>query len=156
MIRPKILLAGGTDEVRDAMRVSLESENCDVASSGTVADGLNQILAQHFDVFVTDLREPQAGDHPTLLNAVRTFHPECLIVVVSDSLNIQEAEVAIRLQVDVILSPSNISEVAELLRTKVLGTKPRPFVGTEQWVAENNRRIARRVQRSLKPWTTPI
>ena len=138
MIRPKILLAGGTDEVRDAMRVSLESENCDVVSSGTVADGLNQIFAQHFDVFITDLREPQAEDHPTLVTAMRTAYPECLIAAVSDSLNVQEAAMAIRLQVDVILSPTNIKEVTELIEAEAQRTNFAPFLDTEQWVAESN------------------
>jgi len=113
--RTKILLVEGNDDTRNAMRESLERENCDVVSSGTVADGLSEILSQHcFDVLVINLHTQQAGDNSTLLAALRTFQPACLLVAVSDSLTVEQAAVAISLQADAIVRPSNMKEVAEL------------------------------------------
>ncbi|MBZ5667156.1 MAG: response regulator [Acidobacteriia bacterium] len=142
MTRPKILLVEGTDDTRNAMRESLENESCDVVSSGTIAEGLNQILAQHFDVLITDLHTRRAGDHPTLVAAMRTFQPACLLVAVSNSLTVQQAARAISLQADVIVKPSNIKQVAELLYGTTVRLKSPPSSDIDQWVAKDSRRIA--------------
>lgn len=142
MTRPKILLVDGTDDTRDAMRESLENENCDVVSSETIAEGLGQILAQHFDVLIIDLHTRRAGDYPTLVAAMRTFEPACLLVAVSNSLTIQQAAVAISLQADAILKPSNIKQVAELLYAKTVRLKYPPSSDIDQWVAKDSGRIA--------------
>jgi len=143
MTRPKILLVGGNDDTRNAMRESLENENCDVVTSGTIAEGLSQILAQqHFDVLITDLRPRRTGDNPTLVAAMRTFQPACLLVAVSDSLTIQEAAMAISLEADVIVKPSNIKQVAELLYARTVTLKSPPSSDIDQWVAKDSRRIA--------------
>ncbi len=142
MTRPKILLLGGTDDTRNAMRESLENENCDVVSSGTIAEGLSQILAQHFDVLITDLHTRRVGDHPALVAAMRTFAPECLLVAVSNCLTIQQAARAISLQADVIVKPSNIRQVAELLYARTVRLKSPPSSDIDQWVAKDSRRIA--------------
>jgi DNA-binding NtrC family response regulator len=116
MTRTKVLLLERTDAARDAMQTLLESENCEVVSSGTFAESLRQIYAQQdFDVLMTNLRTQRAGDHLTLLAAIRAFQPECLLVAVSDSLDIRDAQLAIRLQADVIVKPSNVKQVAKLL-----------------------------------------
>ena len=122
MTRPKFLLFGDTDGTRDAMRVSLENE------------GLGQILAQHFDVLVIELGSVE--NTTLLVTAMRSLHLECLIVGVSESLNVQEAELAIRLWAHVILKPSNISQVAELQDTKTHGISCPSFFNTDRWAAE--------------------
>ena len=113
--RTKILLVEGNDDTRNAMRESLESENYDVVSSETVAEGLSQILLpQSFDVLITNLHTQRAGNNSTLVAALRTFQPACLLVVVSDSLTLEQAAAAISLQADAIMRPSNIKQVVEL------------------------------------------
>jgi len=122
------------------MRESLENENCDAVLSETIAEGLSQILAQHFDVLITDLQTRRAGDYPTLVAAMRTFEPACLLVAVSNSLTIQQAARAISLQADVIVKPSNIKQAAELARMVKLKSPPSSDI--DQWVAKDSRRIA--------------
>ncbi len=126
MARPKILIFDSPDYVRDAMQQSLENENFDVVLSATISDALALIVTQDFDVVVTDLNARRAGDGPTLVAAIRHFQPEALIVAVSDSLNVQEATMAARLQVDVIVKSFNINQVAELIHTKARGPKSPP------------------------------
>ena len=143
MTRPKILLVEGNDETSNAMRKSLENENCEVVSSKTVAEGLSQILAQQrFDVLITNLHTRRVGDNSTLVAALRTFQPACLLVAVSDSLKLEQAATAISLQADVIVRPSNIKQVAELLNAKTLTLKSLPSSDIDQWVVKNSRRIA--------------
>jgi DNA-binding NtrC family response regulator len=141
--RTKILLVEGNDETSNAMRKSLENENCEVVSSKTVAEGLSQILAQQrFDVLITNLHTRRVGDNSTLVAALRTFQPACLLVAVSDSLKLEQAATAISLQADVIVRPSNIKQVAELLNAKTLTLKSLPSSDIDQWVVKNSRRIA--------------
>ena len=131
MTRPKILLAEGTDDIRNAMRESLKDESCDVISSGTIAHSLSQILAQQFDVVITDLHTRRSGDHRMLAAALRTFQPVCLLVAVSDSLTIEQAAMAILLEADYIIKPSNIKEVLELVYEKAEGVNPPSFSGAQ-------------------------
>jgi len=114
-----------------------------VVSSKTVAEGLSQILAQQrFDVLITNLHTRRVGDNSTLVAALRTFQPACLLVAVSDSLKLEQAATAISLQADVIVRPSNIKQVAELLNAKTLTLKSLPSSDIDQWVVKNSRRIA--------------
>jgi hypothetical protein len=92
--------------------------NCDVVSSGTIADGLSKIVAQNFEVLIIDLHTQLADNRSTLVNAMRTFQPECLLVAVSDSFNLREATMAISLQADVIVKSSNMKQVVELIYTQ--------------------------------------
>ena len=119
MTRPKILLLEHAAAIRDAMRESLESENCEVVSSRTFAEGLDQIYErQDFDVLITDLRIQRAEDHPRLVPAIRAFRPECLLVAVTDFLDVRGAQRAILLQADYIVKASNVKDVAKLLNAR--------------------------------------
>ena len=89
-----------------------------MVSSGTIADGLSKIVAQNFEVLIIDLHTQLADNRSTLVNAMRTFQPECLLVAVSDSFNLREATMAISLQADVIVKSSNMKQVVELIYTQ--------------------------------------
>jgi DNA-binding NtrC family response regulator len=132
MTRPKVLLLERTAAARDAMRRLLESENCEVVSSETFAEGLTQILAQQdFDALITNLRTQRAVDHPKLVAAIRAFKPQCLLVAVSDSLDVRNAERAIRLEADFIVRPSNVKQVAKLLYARTAETDSPPSLEGE-------------------------
>jgi DNA-binding NtrC family response regulator len=141
MTRPNILLFESVPDARNAMRESLENENCDVVSPETVDDALGQIFVQDFDVLIIDLHTRQAGDRP-LMTAMRTFQPESLLVAVSDSFDIQEATLATHLQVDFIVGRSDMKEVAELLYTEVPRLKSSPSSEIGALVAEKSGRLA--------------
>jgi DNA-binding NtrC family response regulator len=120
MTRPKVLLLERTAAIHDAMRESLESENCEVVSSRTFAESLDQIYErQDFDVLITNLRTQRAEDHPQLIAAMRTFRPECLLVAVTDFLDVRDAQRAILLQADYIVKASNVKDVAKLLKARI-------------------------------------
>jgi DNA-binding NtrC family response regulator len=141
MTRPKILLFEHARDTRDAMRASLENENCDVVSPGTIDDALGQIFAQDFDVLIIDLRTRQAGDRP-LVTAMRTFQPGSLLVAVSDSLDIQEFTLATHLQVDFIVGSSDMKDVAELIYTEVPCLKSSRSSEVRAWFADTSRSLA--------------
>jgi DNA-binding NtrC family response regulator len=123
MTRPKVLLLERSTASREAMQKLLESENCEVISSGTFAESLDQIYEQQdFDLLITNLRTQRAGDHPRLVAAMRTFNPECLLVAVSDALDARDAQLAIRLQADFVVKPSNVRQVPKLMYARTAQT----------------------------------
>lgn len=82
MTRPKILLVDDNDAVLRMMQLSLERNEFDVVAAANVTEALNHIVAQHFDVLLTDLHMPDAGDGFTLVSAMRHSQPEALTLVV--------------------------------------------------------------------------
>jgi PleD family two-component response regulator len=69
--RLKVLLV---DDSRDDIflsRKALESNKCDVVSANSVTEAFSQIAAQSFDVLITDLHMPDAGDGFAVVTAMR-------------------------------------------------------------------------------------
>ena len=81
--RSKILLVDDDKDDRFLTQKSLESKNCEVVSATSVTEALKQIATQRFDVLITDLHMPEAGDGFTLVTAMRHSQPEALTLVVS-------------------------------------------------------------------------
>jgi hypothetical protein len=76
--RPKILLVDDDKDDRFLTRKSLESKNCEVVTATSVTEAFKQIATQCFDVLITDLHMPGAGDGFALVTAMRHFQPEAL------------------------------------------------------------------------------
>lgn len=125
MTRPKILLVDDNDAVLGMLQKSLEKNDFEVVTATNVTEALIQIVAQHFDVLITDLHMPGAGDGFAVVTAMRHSQPEALTLVVSGFPDVQEAMAAILLQADeVIVKPFNVKQLAELIRQKT--AEPRP------------------------------
>ena len=118
MPRPKILLVNEIDYIRAAMHQFLENEDFEVVSSGTDSEAFGLMVTQDFDVLITALHVLRIEDGRRLANAVRYFQPEALVVAVADSVDVQEAMIAIHIQADVIVKPLDIQALAELVRAK--------------------------------------
>lgn len=119
MTRTKILLVDDDDAVLTVMQESLEMKEFEVVSAANVTEALKQIVAQQFDVLVTDLHMPRPGDGFTVVTAMRHSQPEALTLVVSGFPDVQEAMAAIHLQADeVLVKPFEVKQLAELIRKK--------------------------------------
>jgi DNA-binding response OmpR family regulator len=126
MTRPKILVVDDSEAVLCMLQRSLENNDFEVVTATNVTDALKQIVAQHFDVLITDLHMPGAGDGFAVVTAMRHAQPEALTLVVSGFPDVQEAMAAILLQADeVLVKPFDVKQVAQLIRTKTEGRRPR-------------------------------
>jgi len=123
--RPKVLLV---DDDRDDMflsRRALESSKCEVVSATSVTAAFKEIAAQSFDILITDLHMPDAGDGFAVVTAMRHTQPEALILVVSSFPDVQKAMSAILLQADEILvKPFAVEQLARVIDNKMLTSKP--------------------------------
>jgi len=149
MAPTKILLVDDVPQVRETMQQLLEHENFDVVAAAGVPGALSQIVTQNFDVLITDLHMPDAGDGFALVTAMRHIHPAALIIVVSGFPDMQEAATAILLQADeVLMKPLNVKKVTELIQQKQRG-KAQPMADKESVASILEREVRQTIDRWL-------
>jgi ActR/RegA family two-component response regulator len=125
--RPKVLLVDDDGDDIFLMRTSLERKGCDVVLARSVVEALKQIGAQSFDVLVTDLHMPEAGDGFAVVTAMRHTQPEALTLVVSGYPDVSKAMSAIIMQADeVLVKPFNVEQLASFISKNKLTSKPSP------------------------------
>ena len=122
---PKILLADDDDAVREMTQERLESKGFEVVAVGSVNEALEQIVAQKFDVLVTDLQMPLPGDGFTVVSAMRHSQPSALTIVVSGFPDTKGAVAAILLEADEILAkPFDFKDLTDLIQKKRQAQRP--------------------------------
>jgi CheY-like chemotaxis protein len=129
---PKVLLADDDNAVRNMLYVTLERGGFEVVAVANVSEALSRIATEHFDVLLSDLHMPQAGDGFTVVSAMRHTHPDAVTLVLSGYPAMDEALSAIRLQADAVLvKPIQIASLREIIREKLANPVPRHTVPTE-------------------------
>ncbi len=117
---PRVLLADDDYAVRSMLQVVLERDGFEVVAVAGVKDALRRIADENFDVLLSDLHMPHAGDGFTVVGAMRATHPQAVTLVLSGYPFLDEAFSAIRLQADAILvKPIEIASLRKLIREKL-------------------------------------
>lgn len=97
------------------LRVALERDGFEVVAVTGVKDALTRIAAQNFDVLISDLHMPHAGDGFTVVGAMRNTHPHAVSLVLSGYPFLEEALSAIRLQADgIVVKPIEIAALRKV------------------------------------------
>jgi CheY-like chemotaxis protein len=116
----RVLLADDDESVRDMLRTMLERDGFEVVAVSNVPDALRRIATEDFDVLLSDLHMPQAGDGFTVVSAMRHTHPRAVTLVISGYPALDEALSAIRLQADeVLVKPIAIASLRKLIHEKL-------------------------------------
>jgi CheY-like chemotaxis protein len=148
--RPRVLLVDDDDTDLFLARQSLEKQNCEVVSASTVNEAFRQIASQSFDVLLTDLHIPEAGDGFSVVTVMRHCQPEALTLVASDYPDVQRAMEAIALQADAVLvKPFDARQLPGLVNKKRLIAKPSPRPVKEAVATILERDVATLMQRWL-------
>src|SRR5271165_6262773 len=117
---PKILLADDDEAVRGMLRAAMERDGFEVVAVASVREALSCIATEDFDVLLSDLHMPQAGDGFTVVSAMRHTHPEAVTLILSGFPELDEALSAIRLQADeVLVKPIEMSVLRERIHQKL-------------------------------------
>jgi CheY-like chemotaxis protein len=120
MITHRVLVVDDDDAVRAMLQEGLERGGFEVVAASNVRDALGRIASESFDVLLSDLHMPAAGDGFTVVSAMRHTHPAALTMVLSGYPALDEAMSAILAQADEILSkPIRISSIKDLIRTRL-------------------------------------
>jgi DNA-binding response OmpR family regulator len=120
MRKNRILLVDDNDDVRAVFQEGLEYHGFEVIPAASVNEALQLISTDNFDVLLSDLHMPDAGDGLTVVSAMRHAHPKAVTLVLSGYPAMQEAMTAILLQADEILvKPVGLAEISELIQKKL-------------------------------------
>ena len=121
----RVLLVDDDEAVLEMMSRSLESKGFKVVAVGGVAEALKRIATESFEVLITDLHMPNAGDGFTVISAMRHSQPTAVTMLVSGYPDVKSAMEAIILEADeIVVKPVEIKELAELVHERLLSQKP--------------------------------
>jgi ActR/RegA family two-component response regulator len=120
MATPRVLVVEDDDAVRMMLQEGMQRDGFEVVVASNVRDALRLIATESFDVLLSALHMPLAGDGFTLVSAMRHTHPAALTVVLSGYPALDEAMSAILSQADEIFAkPIRIGALKELIRKRL-------------------------------------
>jgi DNA-binding NtrC family response regulator len=123
--KKRVLLVDDDEDVLEMMKLLLESNGFEVVAVGGVSDALKRIATESFQVLITDLHMPNAGDGFTVISAMRHSQPAALTMLLSSFPDVKSAMEAIILEADeIVVKPVEVNRVAELVRERLLIQKP--------------------------------
>ena len=153
MDKKRILLVDDNDDVRAVFKEGLEIHGFDVTGACSVSEALRLISLETFDVLLSDLHMPDAGDGLTVVSAMRHTHPHAVTLVFSGYPAIQEAMTAILLQADEILvKPVSLKTIAEIIRKKLDNPEGRSTISKERVAAI----LERDTNVTIKDWLSRV
>jgi DNA-binding response OmpR family regulator len=143
----RVLVVEDDEAVRMMLREGLQRDEFEVAVASNVRDALKLIATETFDVLLSDLHMPLAGDGFTLVSAMRHTHPDALTVVLSGYPALDEAMSAILHQADEIYpKPIRIGELRNLIRERLADRQTRRRVKPESVASILEREIETTIQ----------
>src|SRR5580692_1931075 len=121
----RVLLVDDDAVALGTMRALLEKNGFEVVAVGGVTEALKCIAIQTFQVLITDLHIPDAGDGFTVISAMRHTQPAALTMLLSAFPDVKRAMEAIILEADeIVVKPVEIKGLVELVRERLLTRKP--------------------------------
>ena len=111
-----VLVVDDDEAVRRSLCIILEKHDFVVTCAGDVSSALKLISLQQFDVLLTDLHMPGAGDGLTVVSAMRHANPESVTLLLSSFPEMSAAANAILMQTDEILvKPMKIPDLIDAI-----------------------------------------
>jgi YesN/AraC family two-component response regulator len=129
MAKIRILLVDDDEVVRYSLCEILEADGFVVTTAANVSESLSHINSTVFDVLLTDLHMPGAGDGLTVVSAMRHSNPKAITMVLSAFPEMEAAARAILQQTDQILvKPMEVAALVEAIKQRVKTGAPVPQV----------------------------
>jgi YesN/AraC family two-component response regulator len=148
MAKIKILLVDDDEVVRFSLCKMLEQDGFVVTTAANVQEAFKHINSSVFDVLLTDLHMPGAGDGLTVVSAMRHSNPKAVTMVLSAFPEMEAAARAILQQTDQILvKPMAVTALVEAIKQRVKIGAPLPRV--VETVAEI---LQRSVEETIQAW----
>jgi CheY-like chemotaxis protein len=126
--KTRVLIVDDDDLIRTTLSLILEYGNFEVVTAASVNDALKLIGSQIFDVLLSDLHMPGAGDGLTVVSAMRHSNPAAVTIIFSGFPEMKQAAAAILLQADeVLVKPMAPMVLIQTIRERLKrGTSTRP------------------------------
>jgi DNA-binding response OmpR family regulator len=121
----KILIVDDDAVLRETLEAVLRNDGFETVTASNVKDAIQQISSQKFDVLLTDLHMPQAGDGLTVVSAMHHSNPRAVTLILSAFPAMKEAAAAILLQPDdILIKPLSPTTLAATIRERLDKKKP--------------------------------
>jgi CheY-like chemotaxis protein len=115
-----VLVVDDDELVRETLCTILQNHGFEVTWAANVNQALKFISSQKYDVLLSDLHMPGAGDGLTVVSAMRHANPEAVTLLLSAFPEMSAAANAILLQADEILvKPMNIPDLLEAITQRI-------------------------------------
>jgi len=139
----RLLLVDDNDDVRAVYQTGLERRGFEVVTAKSVNEALGLITARKFDVLLSDLNMPAAGDGLTVVSAMRHAQPKAITLILSGYPALEDATNAILKQADEILvKPFGLLQLSTLIRERL--------ASPSNHMTRNKERVAEILERDLE------
>jgi DNA-binding response OmpR family regulator len=116
----KVLVVDDSEALLLSLVQILKHHDFEVTSANNVADALRHITSESFDVLLSDLHMPGAGDGLTVVSAMRHANPKAVTMLLSSFPEMGAAAHAILLQTDEILvKPMNVPALVDAIKQRL-------------------------------------
>ena len=120
MARAKVLVVDDNEAIRLSLRAILEQHGFEATCAGDVSEALRYISSHKYDVLLSDLHMPGAGDGLTVVSAMRHANPEAVTLLLSAFPEMSAAANAILMQTDEILvKPMNVPDLIDAITQRL-------------------------------------
>jgi DNA-binding response OmpR family regulator len=148
MALTKILLVDDDEVVRFSLGRILEESGFAVTIAANVTEALKYITSENYDVLLTDLHMPGAGDGLTVVSAMRHANPKAVTMLLSAFPEMDAAAHAILLQADEILvKPMDVTALVDAIKQSL--ARGAPAIRLVETVAEI---LERSAQGAIEEW----
>jgi CheY-like chemotaxis protein len=116
----KVLLVDDNEILLMSLAKVLEHNDFEVTTAATVQEALKHITSGYFDVLLSDLHMPGAGDGLTVVSAMRHSNPQAVTMLLSAYPEMKAAAQAIVMQTDEILvKPMNVPALVNAIKQRL-------------------------------------
>ncbi len=120
MAKPRVLLVDDEPVLLSTLAKILTHHDFEVTTAQNVREALGHISAQPFDVLLSDLHMPGAGDGLTVVSAMRHANPHAVTMLLSAFPEMDAASQAILMQADEILvKPMNVPALIDVIKQRL-------------------------------------
>jgi CheY-like chemotaxis protein len=120
MSTTRVLLVDDDELIRDILGGALAERGFAVTCATNVPEALTHINSSSYDVLLSDLHMPGAGDGLTVVSAMRHVNPSAVTLLLSAFSRMEAAAQAILMQADeVIVKPMDITALVDVIQHRV-------------------------------------
>lgn len=121
----RLLFVDDEPAIRITLKAVLANHGYEVTTAASVAEALQKITSEKFDVLLSDLNIGNPADGLTVVSAMRRTQPDAVTMILTGYPAFETALEAIRQQVDdYIVKPANIPSLVSTIESK-LATPPK-------------------------------
>lgn len=116
----RLLFVDDEPIIRITLKAVLANHGYDVTTAATVAEALEKITQEKFEVLLSDLNIGNPGDGLTVVSAMRRTQPDAVTIILTGFPAFETALEAIRQQVDdYIVKPAHIPSLLQTIESKL-------------------------------------